>query len=69
MFLKLFIASVILVAIIMLILGIKMIIDPKAEFTANSCALEDGRTDEYGACAKCQLKDMANCPEKKNDKI
>ncbi len=69
MFLKLLIASIILVAIIMLALGIKMIFDPNAEFTAHSCALEDGKTDKYGACAMCQIKDLSHCPEKKNDKI
>jgi hypothetical protein len=35
-----------------------------AIFTAHSCAFTNGETDEYGACAKCQLKDLANCPEK-----
>ena len=68
MFLKLIIISVILVAIIVLVLGIKLLIDPKAEFTANSCALTDGETDEYGTCVKCQIRDLANCPEKKENK-
>jgi hypothetical protein len=64
MYIKLLIISVILVAIIMLALGVKMLFNPKAEFSAHSCALEGGDLDETGACAACQLKDLANCPEK-----
>ena len=66
MFLKLIILSVILVALIMLALGIKMLFDPKAEFTVHSCALDDGNTDKDGACYKCQLKELSDCPEKKD---
>jgi hypothetical protein len=68
MVLKLIIVSVILVAIIVLILAIKLLIDPKAEFTAHSCALEDGSTDINGICARCRLKDPDNCPENKENK-
>ena len=69
MFIKILIISVILVAIIMLALGVKLLVNPNAEFTAHSCALEDGTPDENGACYKCQLKDLANCPEKKDNRI
>ena len=65
MLVKTIIISVIIVAIIMLALGVKLIFDPKAEFSAHSCALEDGETDKDGACALCQLKDLADCPENK----
>ncbi len=68
MFLKLFIISAILVAIIMLALGVKMLFDPKAEFIAHSCALEGGKPDDFGVCAKCRIKDLANCPENRKDK-
>lgn len=51
----------------MLALGIKLLFDPKAEFTVHSCALDDGKTDGDGACYKCQLKDLADCPEKKDN--
>ena len=61
--------SVILVAVIMLGLGIKMLFDPDAEFSAHSCALEDGNLDEDGACYKCQLKDLADCPENKGNQL
>jgi len=50
----------------MLALGIKLLFDPKAEFTVHSCALDDGNTDKDGACYKCQLKELSDCPEKKN---
>lgn len=69
MFFKLLIISVVLVAIIMLALGIKLLFDPKAEFSAHSCALEDGSLDKDSACSKCQLKDLANCPENSNNQI
>jgi hypothetical protein len=68
MLIKTLIISVIIIAIIMLALGVKLIFDPKAEFSLHSCALEDGITDKDGACAKCQLKDLADCPESKRDK-
>jgi len=64
--LKVIIISLILVAFIALALGIKMLFDPKAEFTIHSCALDSGDLDEDGACSKCQLKDLANCPEELN---
>lgn len=63
MFIKLLIISVILVAIIMLALGVKLWFNPNAEFTAHSCALDDGTADAEGTCFKCQIKDLANCPE------
>jgi hypothetical protein len=53
----------------MLTLGIKMLIHPGSEFTVHSCSLEDGDTDENDACFKCQLKDLADCPEKKDNTI
>ena len=65
MFLKVLIISVFLVAFAMLALGVKMLFNRNAEFTVHSCSLEDGEVDEYGACAKCQLKDLADCPENK----
>ena len=64
MIIKLLIFSVVLVALVMVVLGIKLIFDPKAEFTVHSCALGDGNLDGDGACFKCQVKDLANCPEK-----
>jgi hypothetical protein len=65
MFLKVLIISIVLVAFVMIALGVKLFFDPKAEFTAHSCALEDGNTGTDGTCSKCQLKDLADCPEKK----
>jgi hypothetical protein len=48
----------------MLALGVKLWFDPNAEFSSHSCALNSGNIDENGACSKCQLKDLADCPEK-----
>ena len=60
MVIKLFIISLILVAFIMLALGIKLWLDPGAEFPSHSCALETG---DDGSCSACQLKDLVDCPE------
>ena len=65
MFIKVLIISVILVAFVVLALGVKLWFDPKAEFSSHSCALESENPDEVGVCSKCQLQDLANCPEKK----
>ena len=56
MFLKTLIISVILVAIVMLALGVKLLFDKKATFTAHSCALDDGELSEDGVRMKCELK-------------
>ena len=70
MFVKLLIVSLMLVAFVVLALGVKLWFDPDAEFSSHSCALDNGELDEDGACSKCQLKELANCPEKldANDK-
>lgn len=52
----------------MLALGVKMLFNSNAEFTVHSCSLESGELDEDGACAKCQLKDLTDCPENKLNK-
>lgn len=67
MFINTLIISVILIAIIMLALGVKLLFNKDAEFTAHSCALDDGTSDENEACSKCDLKDLVNCPENKMD--
>ena len=64
MFLKILIISVILVALVLIAMGIRLFFNKNAEFPAHSCALEDGSLDETGACLKCELKDLANCPDK-----
>ena len=64
MLIKLLILSVFLVAVIMTALGIKLLFDKNAKFEAHSCALEGSDVDEYGACSKCSLGDLADCPEK-----
>ncbi len=60
MFLKIFIMSVILFAIIMLALGVKLFFDKNAEFTGHSCA---GENKDLGSCAGCGIKELANCTE------
>jgi hypothetical protein len=67
MFLKALIITVILVAIVMLALGVKLLFNKDAEFTSHSCSIHEGKNneDKDGACSICQLKDIADCPEKK----
>ena len=65
MFLKVLIISVILVAIIMMALGIKLFFNKNTDSLAHACALEDGELTEDGACAKCEIKNLADCPENK----
>ncbi len=68
MFIKLMIVSVIVVAVFMLAIGLKKLINPKAKFPPQSCALEENQNlDKDGACSLCQLKDLANCPENKGN--
>jgi len=65
MFINVLIISVILVAVVMLGLGVKLLFDKNAKFSAHSCALNDGSLNQDGACSKCELKDLTNCPENK----
>ncbi len=68
MFIKLLIISAVLIALIMLALGLKLLFDPDAEFTAHSCALENGSLNKDGTCSGCRLKDPVECPENKKIK-
>ena len=58
MFIKVLIITVILVAFIILALGVKIWFNPNAEFTAHSCALDDGSLDKDGACSQCKIKEL-----------
>jgi len=51
----------------MLGLGIKLLFNPKAKLKSPTCALEDDETDGEGACYKCQLKDLTDCPDNKKE--
>ncbi len=68
MIIETLIASILLVAFVMLALGIKMLFDPNAEFTAHACSSENGSRDENGACASCQVKELTDCSEDQQDK-
>jgi len=68
MLIKLIIVSIILVAIVMLALGVKLLFDKNAEFKSHSCALNDDEHPANETCAKCQLKDFAQCTEKQDEK-
>ncbi len=69
MFLKVFIISAFIVAFSMLAFGVKLLFNRNAEFTIHGCSLEGGDPDEDGGCAKCQLQDLADCPENKINKL
>lgn len=67
MFLKLFIVSVILVAFTMLALGVKLLFDKDASFTHHSCALDDDKLNDVGGCIGCQVREIADCADKKDN--
>lgn len=64
MYIKVLIISIILIAIIIMALGIKLFFNKSADNLAHACALEDGKFADDGSCAVCELKDLADCPEK-----
>jgi hypothetical protein len=68
MYLKLLFISIVFVALALMAFAVKMLFKPGSEFPGQSCALDDGSLDEEGACSRCQIKDLANCPENKKDK-
>ena len=68
MFFGTLIISIIIVAFIMLALGVKLLFDKNAEFTVHSCALEDDESlDKDLTCSQCQLRDLAGCPENREN--
>lgn len=67
MFFKIFLISLFLVAFVMLALGIKMLIDPKAEFSGHSCTLNDD--DDTDGCIACQVKDVADCKKQESGSV
>lgn len=66
MVIKTLVISIILITIIILALGVKILLKKHGEFPAHSCALEeDGRLNKDEDCTQCDLKDLVNCPEKR----
>jgi hypothetical protein len=59
---KVFIISIVLIASVFLLLGIKLFFYPKAKVLAHSCRLEAGNIDNAEECTSCQLKDLFDCP-------
>jgi hypothetical protein len=65
MIIKTLIISICAILIFILALGIKMLLRKNGKPPSVSCALEDGKKPgDDTACLKCELKDLANCPEK-----
>jgi hypothetical protein len=65
MFVKLILLSIVFIAFAMVALGIKKLFNSNAIIEIQSCALEDGSLDGEGTCSRYQIKDFANCPEKR----
>lgn len=59
------IIAVVFAAIFVIALGFRQWINPKSPPIASSCALENGELKEDGTCAKCEIKDLVDCPEAK----
>ncbi len=58
MLLKMFLLSVILVAFTMLALVVKLLVNPKAEFSLHTCAFKEGGEDKEESCSGCQVKEL-----------
>ncbi len=65
MFFKTLIASLLLMAIVMLALGIKLLFDPKAEFTIHPCSMKDDCLDSEDTCPSCGTKEITDFIEEK----
>lgn len=57
MIIKTLIATVILVAFVMLALGIKMLFDKNGDFKVHSCSLDSDKFNNNGTCYPCQLRE------------
>ncbi len=64
MYIKLFIISVILVAFFFVGMAIKLVFKPKEELPTTACSMDNDSLDKDAACAKCDLKEIIDCPEK-----
>ncbi len=58
MLLKMFLLSVILVAFTMLALAVKLLVNPKAEFSLHTCAFKEGEENEEESCSGCGIKEL-----------
>ena len=64
MFIKLFVISLVISVLVFLALGIKLLLDPKAEFSLHdSFEADKGATNKDKGCSQCQIKDLANCQD------
>lgn len=64
MLLKVLILSIILIAFLVLAMGVKLWLDPGTEFSSHSCSGDSADINEEGGCSACQIKELADCPEK-----
>ncbi len=53
MFIKLLLISIVLVAIVMLALGIKLLVNKDAKFTVHSCNPQNNDPEHEGSCCNC----------------
>lgn len=53
MFIKPFILSIVLVAIVMLALSVKLLFDKNAKISAHSCAMDNENTIRDETCMRC----------------
>ena len=64
-FFKMFLLSVILVAFTMLALAVKLLVNPKAEFSLHTCAFKEGDKEEGESCQGCQINQDSPLKETK----
>lgn len=59
---KVLIASVVIVAVLIVLLGLKRWLNPEAEIMAHACDFDpEKRKKKNIDCDKCELKDIVNC--------
>lgn len=69
MIIKALIITVILVAFMALALGVKLLFDPDAEFSAHSCGINSSKLNKDGAWSMCQLKNLSDSSVEKDSRL
>lgn len=60
---KLLIITIVLMALILLLLGLKLIIQPKKPYSLILCCHQFGQNNKNDTCPTCGIKATEACPE------
>lgn len=61
---KLLIITIVLIALILLLLGLKLLIQPKRPYSLKSCGHQFNQNNKNDSCPTCGIKATEVCPEK-----